>query len=165
VGLGYQVIDEYLKEGRRIAAGLGSPFAAMGVTGLQAISERLLKDGLLWLEAIARLSTPAAPRGSGATTVGLTTCVVSRRPTELVFRLNPGATARPLAAHPLHAPGQGAQAALNVELSRDESGDLRVGISVPDDVPKGNYTGVVYDQEDGTLRGTIEVRVEASSGT
>ena len=70
--LGYQVVEEHLRQGRQAAqqlglgGGLGAGLGAGlgGIASLQAVNERLIRDGLLWLESVARLwSTfdPPAP--------------------------------------------------------------------------------------------------------
>jgi hypothetical protein len=85
VHLGYRVVEEHLRLGREAAAKFGAGRIGLGPLGplasFQALNERLLRDGLLWLEYVAKLwstfdpplpgsgikgNEPAAPPPAGA---------------------------------------------------------------------------------------------------
>jgi hypothetical protein len=167
VDMGYRVIDEYLQQGRRAAESLGlgggiaGGLAAAG--SFQALSARLFSDALVWLEHLARLTTPSdsearppKPGVAGSSAQGFGVRVVSASPVEVDLRLEPGCDDRALGVHDLREADSDAPA-LPVELAHRER--WHVGLRVPADQPHGLYTGIVYDRSDGSICGTVAVRV------
>jgi hypothetical protein len=168
VGLGYRVIEEYLRQGRRAAEELGLAAGASAAAGssFQALTARLLRDGLVWLEHLARATAvpgdgaprpdPAAPDAAlpGA---GFRVRVAAAAALEVDLRLYAGAEGRALAVHDLRASEPESPPLRGVELTRQER--FEVALRVPDAQPPGLYTGIVYDRRDGSICGTLAVRV------
>jgi hypothetical protein len=183
VHLGYQVIEEYLRQGQRVAAqmaaGLGGAGAGPGAAGdnsFQGLSGRLLRDGFVWLEHLAKIwatfdppggapaGQPAAAPGvtapGGADPIGFQVRIASSEPAEVTIALRPSAGDRALAVHDLRCPDPQAPPIGGVELSRSEdSGCWQVAVRVPEQQLPGLYSGVVYDRQDGAVQGTLSVRV------
>jgi hypothetical protein len=177
--LGYRVVDEYLRQGQEMAsrfgwdagAGLGMGGLGMGAGSFQGLSERLVRDGMLWLEHLARLAAPAdgqeaspretSPRGepAGAGTA-LAVEVASRLPAEVSLDLNAGVEGRVLGVHDLRAPDPDLPPITPVELART-SGGWRVSVRVGPAQPPARYSGVVFDRESGDVCGTLSVHVKS----
>ena len=115
--MGYQVSEEQLNEGREHARYRDIPGAASDLFGagfmgpmrpenFMALSERLMRDTLLWVEFVARSvqrQPPWANMGAGGTTpagdvqpqadsAGYVAEVASRQPVEITFQPQPGRT-------------------------------------------------------------------------
>jgi hypothetical protein len=175
--LGYKVSDEQFDEGKahaqlRDIPGAGTDlFGMSGLGGLSpdtflSLSERLMRDAMLWFEYFGRASgsmrpsqpVPANAQASTATTRGVTVDVSSTLPVEMTFTPQEGAELRPLAVHDLRAtdpdfPGiAGAQVAC-------VDGQWRISVAVGAKQPVGLYTGIVFDREDGAIRGTLALNV------
>jgi hypothetical protein len=171
VGLGYRVIEEYLQQGRRTAEALGPlpGAAAAGEASFQALSARLLRDGLTWLEQLAKMSaTPAhesaPPRAAGVAGIaapgGFRVRASCAAALEVDLRLEPGVEGRPLAVHDLRSSVAEHPPLADPALTRAERWEL--SLRVPDAQPPGLYTGIVYDLRDGAICGTLAVRVGAA---
>jgi hypothetical protein len=169
--LGYRVIDDYLRQGqetaRQIAAGLAGGAGAAG--SFQDLSQRLMRDGLLWLEYVAKLWAAADPPGEGRPepaarpaggTDGFRVRVRSQAPAEVILDLRPDAAGRSLGIHPLRCPDPEAPPLAGVGLAADDGGRWCVRVHVEDGQPPGVYSGIVYDRRDGTVCGTLAVRLD-----
>jgi hypothetical protein len=175
--LGYRVIEDYLRQGRDTAERLGLAVAGgAGAASFQGLSERLLRDGLLWLEYVAKFwaaldpprgpgkATPAA--GTVAPARGLRVRMASRAPVEVALELRPEATGRALGVHELRCPDPSTPSLDGVELAAEADVEgLCVALRVADGQPPGLYTGVVFDRGDGSVQGTLSVRVETEAGS
>jgi hypothetical protein len=175
--LGYKVSDEQFDEGKahaqlRDIPGAGTDLFGMSALGglspdtLYSLSERLMRDAMLWFEFFGRASGsarafqpgPANAQTGTATTRGMIVNVSSPLPVELTFTPHEGAELRPLAVHDLRAtdpdfPGiAGAQVAC-------VDGFWRISVTVGAKQPVGLYTGIVFDREDGAIRGTLALEV------
>lgn len=175
--IGYKVSDEQFNEGKahaelRDIPGAGTDLFGMSALGgfspdtFYSLSERLMRDAMLWFEFFGRASGSArSPQAAppyahtGATaTRGIIVDVSSPLPVELTFTPQEGAELRPLAVHELRAidadfPGiAGAQVAC-------VDGHWRISVTVAAKQPVGLYTGIVFDREDGAIRGTLALDV------
>jgi len=171
VNLGYRVIEDYLRQGQQTAEQLVGGEGGFGAGGsFQALSGRLIRDGFVWLEHLAKIWATFDPPGgspseqagvaSAGSALGFRVRVASREPAEVSIDLRPQNEARPLAVYDLRSPDSNAQAIVGVELARsDPSGCWEVSVRVPDDQPPGLYSAVVYDRRDGTIQGTLSVHV------
>jgi hypothetical protein len=170
VDLAYRVIEDTMRQGqeaaRQIATGLTGGLAAPG--SFQALTERLVRDGLVWIESLAKLwaavdppeapGAVASPSGRG----GVRVRVASRAPAEVTVELRPGALGRDLAVHALRGPDAAAPPIEAVSFQRvEESGSWYLVVRVPDGQPPALYSGVVYDSADGGVLGTVAVRVDS----
>lgn len=197
VNLGYRVIDEYIRQGQRAAQQLGLGIGlgtGPGAASFQTLSERILRDGLLWLEHVAKVwstldppsalgqlsgrqaSAPgtatgardSAPEATLATaptaTAGIIVEVSSRAPAEVELELRASATGRTLGVQDLRTP-QGDDLR-GCRLSGGSGGyPWRVAVRVPDRQMPGLYTGVVFDRADESVQGTLSVRISPEDDT
>lgn len=176
VGLGYRVIEDYIRQGqeaaRAAASGVAGGFGAAG--SFQALTERMLRDGLVWLEYLAKMWAaidpprrhPPEDRKSVAQepAAGFRVRLASPAEAEVAVDLHASADGRSLAVHDLRSPDPEAPAIAGVEIERaPDAGGWRVAVRVPDDQPAGLYSGIVYDRGDGSIRGTVSVRVEPAA--
>jgi hypothetical protein len=177
--LGYKVSDAQFNEGKSHAQQFDIPGPGPGLPGLGALgglssdsflslSERLMRDAMLWFEFFARSTgsvgalRPAqtAPQPNTMSGGGVVVEVSSVLPIEVTFSPHEGAESRPLAVHDLRAtdpdfPGiTGAQVACI-------DGHWKIAISVGPKQPVGLYTGIVFDREDGAIRGTLALNVKS----
>lgn len=185
--LGYEVSEEQMEAGRAQArfhdipgsasdlfgAGFADLKGSMGSENFLALSERLMKDSLLWVEFVARsvqwqmpgnkaeASETAKPeRGaSGGDPVGFITEVSSIQPVEVTFQPHPGAESRLLGVHDLRGLDSASPVIPGVEVTR-EGDQWRLKIEIGDSQPPGVYTGIVFDREDGAIRGALSVAVK-----
>jgi hypothetical protein len=172
VDAGYKVIEEYLNQGRETAEqmgfGLAGGLAAAG--SFQALTARLFRDGLLWLEHLSKFAaTPGEGESAEAPATASNTAegrirmrVASRRPAEVDLRLGAPGGEEGLGIHALHCPEPGAPPLDDVALERS-GGDWVVSVRVTDRHPAGVYSGVVYDRRDGSVRGTLTVHVTSEA--
>jgi hypothetical protein len=176
--LGYKVSDEQFDEGKAHAQLRDIPGAGTDLLGMSAfgglapdtfisLSERLMRDAMLWFEYFAKTAgsssafqSPIASRQtSTAPARGIVVDLSSPLPVELTFTPNDGAELRPLAVHELRAtdpdfPGiTGAQVACL-------DGAWHISARVAAKQPAGLYTGIVFDREDGAIRGTLALNVK-----
>jgi len=168
--LGYRVIEDYLRQGQESARKLAKGLAGFGAGGsLPELSERLLRDGLVWMETVAKLwASLDPPEGAPeATTAGpeVRVKLASRALAEVQVELRPGREGRELGVHPLRgtdptAPTLGAPA-----MGRREDGGFELCLRIPDALAPGRYSGIIFDRDDGSVQGTVEVRVDAESET
>jgi hypothetical protein len=216
VHLGYRIVEEHLRQGRNAAQqlglgglGLGGLGAGLGGLGsMQALNERLLRDGLLWLESMSRLwstldppkpgsaadpeaplaepgspdagaahpasardvGAPASPGSSASGWAGSSTepvsspgtgfhvAITSSVPVEIDVELRRSCAGLDIAAQDPRATGDAAPLT-EVSLASDSEGTVTVTVTVPASQPPGAYHGVVYDRADGTVLGTLSIRV------
>lgn len=183
VKLGYRVIEEYMRQGQRIAQQINNRSYGLGTMGndIREISEQMLRyysDLVsLWLDLMGSIagnpdlirnlfglwqpqsepSVNAAP-ANGATTVSIE--VVSARPAQVTLDLRPQSEGLPLATHGLRAldPEKPPLTDITFEPGAD-NGPVSLRIRVPEGQPPGLYTGVVIDRDTGQPRGTLSVRI------
>ena len=186
VELGYRVIDEYIRQGQRVAETISrrsSPpeaatpdFQALGGNLARYTSEIMA----VWLgmadAAMRGTGTYAAapPPSTAGDTPGpdaaddgiqpaVRVTVESSRATEVSVTLRRNAAGRTLAVHALRAADPDAPRLTDVTVvagSRDEP--VTVRIRVPADHPSGTYTGLIVDDRNSEPCGTVTVRVPSA---
>jgi len=176
--LGYKVSDEQFNEGKAHAQLRDIPGAGTDLFGMSALgglssdtffslSERLMRDAMLWFEYFAKASgssnalqpTPASRQTSAATTQGIIVDVSSPLPVELTFTPHEGAELRPLAVHDLRATDPDFPGIAGAQVTCVD-GHWRIALTVGAKQPVGLYTGIVFDREDGAIRGTLALNVK-----
>ena len=189
VELGYRVIDEYIRQGQRVAERFNDrSYGPETVTGdIQELGARMAQYASdffgLWLDFMQVVmlggtlretsaaedgarARPAAP-GNGAARrtpeapapTRVRIEIVSLRPAEVSLDLRPEAAGRPLVAQGLRAVDPAKPKLDDVALEAGPGGELLVRIRVPGDAPPGTYNGVVVDAETSRPLGTLSVRV------
>ena len=179
VELGYRVVDDYLREGQRVAErlggrGLGADQLVGDMQQLTARMARYTSDVFeVWFQflelamggrvrprengvAAARAVQPEAPAASR-----IRIAVDASQPTEVVLDLRPDAAGRRLLVHALR-PADGSEGARLGDVSVEpDAGGAVVRIRVPPRHPAGVYNGLVIDEETSRPAGTLSVRVGA----
>jgi len=192
VELGYRVIDEYIRQGQRVAERFNDrSYGPETVTGdIQELGARMAQYASdffgLWLDfmqvvmsggtlretsgaADGARARPAAPDNGAARRTPEAPAptrvrieIVSLRPAEVSLDLRPEAAGRPLVAQGLRAVDPAKPKLDDVALEAGPGGELLVRIRVPGDAPPGTYNGVVVDAETSRPLGTLSVRVGAA---
>jgi hypothetical protein len=182
VDLGYRVVDEYIRQGQRVAERLGGGALPPPAGDVQDVALRMVQytsDAFaLWLRFVEAAfgagargpAAPAFPRGweayaaQGASNGGgrIRVRIVSRRAVEVTVDLDPDASRRPLTVQTLRSadPGKPGLRDLAIEPGTDGEAPTLV-VRVPDEQPADLYSGIVVDATTGRLAGTLAVRVLA----
>ena len=178
--LGYKVSEDQMNQGKEHAKHNGTPGAgtdAFGWEGLSsmqsesfyAVSERLMRDAMLWFEFVAKntqktaeFMRPQSSEDAGTTAAassnGFVSVVASEQPVEISFAPQPGSESRPLGVHELRAMDPDFPGIAGIEVTFIE-GQWRVSVQVDKHQPSGLYTGIIFDREDGSIRGSLAVSV------
>jgi hypothetical protein len=186
VGLGYQVIDEYLRQGERAARAFGNlarpanpprDVQDLGARMAQYMAQYAQEMAGIWMQLFqvalgnaVQSATPAVPPATNGATRADTPAtageplrvsveLISRRPVEVTIDLRPGSTAAPLVVPDLRDATGALPRIAGVVVEGGERPRLRV--SVADDQPPGVYHGVVVDPHTSVAVGTVTVRVPA----
>lgn len=185
--LGYAVSEEQMSEGKAQARfydipGAGSDLFGAGFADLMgsaqsenflALSERLMRDTLLWVEFVARSvqwqglgkSTGSGGDVSGEKTTaaaensGFIGEISSLHPVELTFQPQPGAASKTLGVHDLRAMDPEAPPITDVKVTR-EGEHWRIRVNIDSEQQVGLYTGIVFDCNDGSIQGSLAVSVK-----
>jgi len=187
IDIGYRVVDEYLRQGRRAAqlwSERGSaPEAFREET--QDFAARMLRNASdfaqTWIELLgtgalaarenagrpASQSPPPpgnlpAPRGDGDVTpraAPLRVEVHADRASQVALELRPGAAPRSLAVHSLRSVDPALPALEATAPSASDDGVMRISVHVPDDQPAGIYSGLILDLERGIPIGSVSVQL------
>lgn len=186
VGIGYQVIDAYIAQGRSAAQSRkdASPAPAPGGDA-QRMTQRLLQYGaelanvgLELLSTLARDGQTAAPDAVRAgpfqyaeqapaaqptAAPGTTRILLScrcERPVSIELALHPDAPGAGMIAHALRlqAPGKRRAPRLQVELTQ-RAGALHASVTVPPRAAAGVYRGALVRESDGVACGAIALTV------
>ena len=183
--MGYDVSEEQMKECCEHARFSDIPGAASDLFGagfmgpmrpesFMALSERLMRDSLLWVVFVARSvqrQPPWANMGTGATSGtgasqpqvdsgGYVTEVASHQPVEITFQPQPGAESCALGVQELRAIDPACPGIGGIEISR-EANQWRVKVAIDETQPPGLYTGIVFDSKDGAIRGSLAIAVKS----
>ena len=180
VELGYRVVDEYLREGQRVAErfGAGGLRADAAVGDMQQLTARMARytsDVLeVWFQFLelamgGRVRPPengagAAPPVQPAAPVAsrIRVALDASQPTEVVLDLRPDAAGRRLLVHALR-PGDGGEGPRLSDVSIEpDAGGAVVRVRVPPRHPAGVYNGLVIDEETSRPAGTLSVSVGAA---
>jgi len=164
VKLGYSVLDEQMREGRRLAERLRGgmrPGAAAGPE-FGALIERALniyRDmgslAFAAAEALAGASSLRGPKAEPAPGSPYAIEVKSAR------RVNVKLDLRGPARAPRVGPLQPALGGQPIEGVRFEGGEPKLALEIADDQPAGVYNAVVVDADSGEALGTLTVRITA----
>ena len=181
--IGYKVSDEQFNEGKAHAQLRDIPGAGtdlFGMSGMSALgglspdtflslSERLMRDAMLWFEYVARTSgsvgrQPGANPGvnretNAAAGSGVVVDVSSVLPVELTFSPHEGSESRPLAVHDLRATDPDFPGIAGAQVAYVDN-QWHISVSVGAKQPAGLYTGIIFDREDGAIRGTLALNVK-----
>jgi hypothetical protein len=176
--LGYKVADEQFNRGkmraqRRDIPGAGTDLFGMGAFGglspdtFLGLSERWMRDAMMWFEYVAKASgssrgaqpAPVSQENGALHSRGFAVEVSSALPVELTFAPHEGAELRPLAVHDLRATDRDFPGISGAEVAFVEGG-WRISVAVDPKQPVGLYTGIVFDREDGEIRGTLALKVK-----
>jgi hypothetical protein len=181
VELGYQVIQEQIHQGQRIAEQLskGSYDANAMAGDFRELAERAWRYyadlGGLWLDYVFALiggngelarkllemwqvpqaSTTKATDGA----VGISVEVACARPTRATLDLRSHCERMTLVCQPLRALDADKPALTDVAFERAADGVLSLHVRVAETQPPGTYVGAVIDSETSQARGTLSVTV------
>ena len=188
VKLGYEVIEEHLRQGQKVAQMLGdSTSGRKTVEGnIHAMAERIFRYsadlGSLWVDFIdSVVGSPEAVRDlasmfasnekfekqkseevqpNGRESRPACVEVVSARPARVTLDMRPESTGRRLIVHDLRAAGSDIPPLTGIRFVTGRADALPYFyISVPAQQPVGSYHGVVLDQDSGQVCGTLSVRI------
>ena len=188
VEIGYEVIEEHIREGKRVAEGLTSgrseqPRGAQG--DRKELIERLLHFytdlGSLCFELMESIirnpgvgdllrpqpngserNTNAASshNGASAQAAAIPTEVTSVLPVRVTLSLDERSTSLcSLGVHELRALDESKPSLKNVSFESGSDGRQTLHVRVPDNQPPGIYSGVVIDTKTNEPRGTLSVLV------
>jgi len=180
VELGYRVVDDYLKEGQRVAErlggrGLGTEALVGDMQQLTARMARYTSDVFeVWFQLIelamggrvrpaengAAAAHPVQPDASAASRIRI--AVDASQPAEVVLDLRPDAAGRRLLVHALRPADGGEGARLGDVSVESDAGGAVVRVRVPPGHPAGVYNGLVIDEATKCPAGTLSVRVGAA---
>lgn len=183
VKLGYRVIEEYMRQGQRIAQQINNRSYGPGAMGndIRDLAERMLRYytdlASLWFDLMGSIAgnpdlmrnlfglwQPKSEPSANATPVNgamaVSIEIVSTRPTQVTLDLRPQSAGLFLATHGLRAldPEKPPLTDITFERSLDH-GLTSLRIRVPEGQPADIYTGVVIDRDTGQPRGTLSVRI------
>jgi hypothetical protein len=192
VEIGYEVIEEQIRQGKRVAESLTTarPDQANGAqSGGKELIERLLHfytdlgslcfelmESIIRNPGVGELLRPQpngtqappfaarAPNGSGSKTASVATEVSSVMPVRVTLSLDEDIPAHcALGIHELHALDR-TKPPLRAVSFRNGSADGRqtLRVSVPDGQPPGTYSGAVIDSSTNEPRGTVSVVVRGT---
>jgi hypothetical protein len=176
VGLAYQVIEEQIVHGRRVAEQLrdGAYHSGDVEADVKALVERMVrvaKDfGFVWFDLLlalvrdprlqSSLDRAGLSRGASAARPAPSVEIRGSRRTEVRCDLKPTSTPAVPVVPPLHAADPKIRPLTDVRFRIAQDGESAVvSIAVPDDQPAGTYSGAVVTGDTHEPIGTILVRV------
>lgn len=193
VQLGYQVVDDYLRQGARVARRLSGPTPgpqafADEFQELSARSARHFAEVTrIWFDAVrattgglAPAPQPAAepaaeapaaaekspPAATASEPSGVRIEIRAQQPTEVSLDLHPEAARRALIAHTLRAADAKGPRLTDVTFQPATAEDpARLRIVVPPGHPPGTYSGLLVDEKTNRPMGTLSVDVGPAEAT
>jgi hypothetical protein len=185
VTLGYQVIEEYLRQGQRIAQQVNNRSYNPETMGndLRDMVERLARYytdlGALWGDLVNSIvanpdfmnsllrpfQAPPPPPVStnGATangTMTITLEVISARPTQVMLDLHPHAEKLPLTTHGLRAVDPEKLPLTDITFAPStDHGPVCLRIRIPEVQPPDVYSGLIVEKATNLPKGSLTVRV------
>jgi hypothetical protein len=171
VGLGYDVIDTYIRQGRFAAEQARAGIDASGVTAdVAGLAQRAVTLSIdlakSWLDLVTAISvqckashvTPLTP--VEPTTAPLDYEIICSRPTQVEFQFHPGAERIVPAIPSLQARDSTIPPLMGAffTLSRDGKRPA-LNIPVPEGQPAGTYSGLIVDATTNRPGGTVVVRI------
>ncbi|MBI3798024.1 MAG: hypothetical protein HY268_13790 [Deltaproteobacteria bacterium] len=187
VKLGYQVVEEHIRQGQRVAEQINNRSYNPENIGkdVRELVERMVHYytdlGSLWGDlANSLLADPdllrnlfrgqaqaeqpatraAATAASPTATLAVSIEVISPRPTQVTLDLQPRSEGLPLTTYGLHAGDAQKPSLTDITFESGlDTGRLLLRIRVPEGQPPDVYTGVVVDKGTNLPRGTLSVRL------
>jgi len=178
VAIGYQVVEEYVRQGERAArrmTGGGSPpgVAADAQDLAQRMGHYASELFGMWLELAQRTTMANSPAQDGAPAAGRSTAtsaaaplrstrvrldVRCSRPVEVAIDLTPEAASARFVVHALRACDAGKPRLDDVQVRTGEADDgPTVSIGIPDGHPPGTYEGLIVDAVTNRPIGVLRV--------
>jgi len=179
----YRVIDEYMRQGQRLAEELWLPSSGFGGQGGAEVPrtiDRFLRSasemGSAWLEMMASTAAPAqkdeirgtaGPFGAGKRTdhskgngspPGLSIAIQSQRPVRIAVDAPAGL--RDVQMSALIATDHTLPPLTAAQIEIDAHGEAVLRIVVPPEQPPGRYHGVLLDRQSERPVGTATLTVE-----
>jgi len=186
VNLGYRVIEDYLRQGQRIAQQVNNRSYNPEAIGndIRKMVERLARYytdlGALWGDLVNSLvanpefmnnllrpfqSPPPPPTTNGASangTTAITLEVISTRPTQLTLDLHPHSEKLPLTTHGLRAVDAEKLPLTDITFAPSvDHGPIFLRIRIPDVQPPDVYSGLIVDKATNLPKGSLIVKVSA----
>jgi len=183
VNSAYRVIDEYMRQGQRLAEEFWLPSSGAGrqaAAEVPRMIDRFVRSasemGSAWLELMASTTTPAqkdgirgtaGPFGAGkraqeasrrSSSSGLTVAVESQKPVRISIDAPDGL--RDLQVSALVSMDQSTPPLTGVEVEVDANGEAILRVVVPPGQPSGRYHGVLLDRRTERPVGTASLIVE-----
>jgi hypothetical protein len=178
VQMGYRVIEDYIRQGQRMAEEIRTTFSGKDSGprdperaggDLMELTERLLRDWILWGVRLAETfdGFGGAKQRSGEKSSGVvagssqfSVQVDASRPVEVSLDLDAITRADRVRVHPLVSADLSHPVLEDISLLPAEgSQPIRVRIRVPAEQPEGCYSGVVFCSDRERPCGTLTVRV------
>jgi len=170
VKLGYSVLDEQMREGRRLAERLRDGLRP-GATAPEygALIERALniyRDiGALAFaaaEALAGVSSPRAAKPEPPAAAAVAYAIEVKSARRVQVKLDLSRPSRAPRVGPLHPALGGAKAIESVGfVAAAPDAEPKLALEIADDQPAGLYNAVVVDADSGEALGTLSVRITA----
>jgi hypothetical protein len=184
----YRVIDEYMRQGQKMAEEFWLPLSGGSARDVSRVFERFMRAagdmGMAWVEMMSPMRPPSrteSPKGSAgpfatstshpdgdatsgrarsAEPTGLSVSIESSRRVEVTVDLRGGASPSDLALGALTALDSAAAPLGDVKLEPDEvDGHVVVRIRVPENQASGVYNGILLDRSTSRPRGTVSLVV------
>jgi hypothetical protein len=183
VQLGYQVVDDYLRQGARVARRLSGPtpgpqaftdeFQELSARSARHFAEmtriwmdafRATTGGVAAAPAPAPEASPASPprttEAPAGERAGVRIEIRAHQPTEVSLDLHPDAARQALIAHALRAAGARSPRLTDVTFRpATAEAPALLRISIPAGHPAGIYSGLLVDEKTNRPMGTLSVEV------
>ena len=190
VKLGYEVIEEHLRQGQSVAQKLSGQDASRPANGgeLRDMAERIFRHsadlGSLWMDFLDRLmGSPEAVRNladlmstNGASETGpaasstneqrqpVSVEVTSVRPARITLRLQSDCGLTRLVVHDLRAAEKALPPLTEIRFRpAEKEAPAYFQVSVPNEQPAGLYHGVIMDSNSGQVCGTLTIHIREDS--
>jgi hypothetical protein len=170
----YQVIDEYIRQGRRAAEQFVQPGGdgAATVNNLQILFEQLVRRQTellpLWLELVGALASGERPTASPLgpseqmpqRMPRVAIEISSRQPAQVELDFRSDLPLAEVTVPGLHSV-EGEHSPIRQVAFDSISGVDVVRIRVPDDQPSGVYAGVIVKRDSGQVCGSVTIRIRS----
>lgn len=178
VRLGYRLVEEQIRRGRRAARHASGQFKSSS-SELQDLTERALRfysdASRFWFDRAADLLAPfdlddlmaedeaagTAPEAAPGGTAFMPLDVASSRPVRVRLNLRPGSESLPLDVIQPRARDVAKPPLMNVSFTQEAAG-TGLTLRIPDDQPADVYHGVVCHRDSGEPLGTLSVEIRPS---
>lgn len=182
VAIGYQVVEEYVRQGERAARRMTEGASPTGVTAdaqdlVQRMGHYATELAGMWLELVQRTTMASAPARDGAGAAARTTAtpaaapapapvrsarvrldVRCSRPVEVAIDLTPEAAGARFVVHALRACDAWKPRIDDVQVRSGEADDgPTFSVGIPDGHPPGTYEGLIVDAVSNRPVGVVRV--------